>query len=98
MSFKDSYKKEYLIIAMSKELGIREDILKNVFDRWMHEYSEQNPTFVEELRDEKTTPSSDRESSRIFNETESSPGENAIRESRGKRIDRSSKLSSKIKA
>lgn len=98
MSFKQSYKKEYLIIAMSKELGIREDILKNAFDRWMHEYATQNPHIIEEIKDEDTTSISDGIPSRISNEAESPIGKDAVRESRGKGVGRPGKLSSKIKA
>jgi hypothetical protein len=98
MSFKQSYKKEYLIIAMSKELGIKEDILKNAFDRWMHEYSTQNPHIIEEIKDEDTTSISDGITSRISNEVESPIGKDAVRESRGKRVGRPGKLSSKIEA
>jgi hypothetical protein len=66
-----AYKKEWLIIALSKELQIREDILTNAFNKWMVEYSKDNPQFIEEIKDAEIqgptedTSSSDREGSRV---------------------------------
>jgi len=98
-----SYKKEWLIIALSKELQIREDILTNAFNKWMIEYSINNPEFIKEIDHasfqgpSKNTPSSDGESSRVSDEIKDITGQNAIRESRCERSDRPKKLRSKIK-
>lgn len=99
-----SYKKEWLIIALSKELQIREDILKNAFDKWAKEYSINNPELIKEIDHAslqgptEDTSSSDSESSRISDEIKDIAGQNAIRESRCERSDRPKKLRSKIKA
>jgi gas vesicle protein len=99
----NTYKQEWLIIALSKELQIREDILKNALNKWAKEYSTNNPEFIKEIEHAtfqgptENTSSGDSESSRVSNEIKDIAGQNAIRESRRERSDRPKKLRSKIK-
>jgi len=99
-----SYKKEWLIIALSKELQIREDILTNAFNKWMVEYSKDNPQFIEEIDHAKIqgpsedTSTEDREGSRVsLPRVELKPGYPS-REDRGSGSDKPRKIYSRIKS
>lgn len=98
-----SYKKEWLIIALSKELQIREDILTNAFNKWMVEYSKENPQFIEEIKDAtlqgpcEDTSTEDREGSRVsLPRVEIKPGYPS-REDRGSGTDKPRKIHSRLK-
>jgi hypothetical protein len=98
-----AYKKEWLITALSKELQIREDILKNAFNKWMVEYSKENPQFIEEIKDAKIqgptedTSTEDREGSRVsLPRVEIKPGYPS-REDRGSGSDKPRKIHSRLK-
>lgn len=99
----NAYKKEWLIIALSKELQIREDILTNAFNKWMVEYSKDNPQFIEEIKDatperpSEDTSASDREGSRVsLPRVEIKPGYPS-REDRGSGSDKPRKIHSRLK-
>ena len=98
-----AYKKEWLIIALSKELQIREDILTNAFNKWMVEYSKENPQFIEEIKDAtperppENTSTDNREGSRIsLPRVEIKPGYPS-REVREPGTDKPSKIRSRLK-